>query len=192
MKVSKTILALVAAIAAAGFTPHKAQATQITGQLNLHGQAKFTPNTLGGATSVTSFKNVTVDFGSTGAFSGISVGTSVAMSSSYIFSPSSGTPTLWSVGGFTFDLQTSSVVMQNNNFLSISGTGTIFGPSFDPTPGVWTFQSTSSNGHPGPDGYFNFTASTSAVPTPDSGMTVALLGAGLIGLAAFRAKFAKS
>ena len=30
------------------------------------------------------------------------------------------------------------------------------------------------------------------MPTPDSGMTVALLGAGLIGLAAFRAKFAKS
>lgn len=192
MKISKTILAIVAVVASAGFACNQAQATKITGQLNLHGQAKFSPNSLGSATSVTSFKNVTVDFGSTDSFSSLAVGTSVAMASPYIFSPTTGTSTLWSVGGFTFDLQASTVVMRNSNFLSISGTGMIYGPGFDPTAGLWTFQSTSSNGRPGPDGYFNFTASTSAVPTPDSGMTMTLLGAGLIGLAAFRARFAKS
>jgi hypothetical protein len=190
MKLSKTLLALVAAVAAAGFTSQQAHATQISGMLNLHGTATFNTTSLGTAHSVTSFSNVTVDFGNTGAFAGISVGTPVMMTSPYIFSPSSTTPVLWSVGGFTFDLQTSTVATQSNNFLNISGTGTIFGGGYDATPGVWSFTSTNSNGHPHTS--FNFVANVTAVPTPDSGMTVALLGAGLIGIAAFRARFARS
>ena len=41
----------------------------------------------------------------------------------YIFTPPTATPGLWSVGGFTFDLDESTVVLQNADFLIISGTG---------------------------------------------------------------------
>ncbi len=189
MKLSKIVLAIVAAVAAAGFACEQAQATQITGLLNIGGTATFNTTSLGTATSVTSFDNVTVGGGNTGAFSSIGMGTSVAMASPYIFSPSTGTPTLWSVGGFTFDLQSSSVELQNKKFLVISGSGTIFGSGFDATPGVWAFTSQNAGGHP--HATFTFSANVEGVPNvPDSGMTVALLGAGLVGIAAFRAKFA--
>jgi VPDSG-CTERM motif len=191
MKLSKTVLAIVAAVAAMGFACQQAQATQITGMLNIAGTATFNTNSLGSATSVTAFNNVTVGGENTGAFTGIAAGTSVAMTSPYIFNPSTGTPMLWSVGGFVFDLQSSQVDFQSNTFLAISGAGTIFGPGFDPTPGVWAFTSQNAGGHPHTT--FTFSANVAAVPqVPDSGMTVALLGAGLVGLAAFRARFAKS
>lgn len=187
MKLSKTILAIVAAVATAGFGAHQAQATQITGMLNIAGTATFNTNSLKTATSVTSFSNVTVGGGNDGDFASIAAGTPVAMASPYIFTPSTGTPSLWSVGGFTFDLQTSTVT-QNKHFLTITGTGTIMGAGFDPTPGTWAFSTQNSSGKP--HATFTFSANVNAVPTPDSGMTVALLGAGLIGIAAFRAKFA--
>lgn len=181
---------MIAAVAAIGFSSQQAQATPITGLLNIAGTATFNTSHLGNATEVTSFTNVTVQGGSTGSFASIPVGTSVMMPS-YIFIPSTGTPALWSVGGFTFDLQTSTVEVRNNTSLTISGTGTIFGPGgFDPTPGVWAFTSQAPGGIGG--GTFSFSAGTTGAAVPDSGMTVALLGAGLVGIAGFRAKFAKS
>ncbi len=185
MKLSKTFLAIAAACTL-GFAG--AQAAQITGLLNISGTATFDSSSLGTATTVTAFNSVTVGGGNTGSFSGIAQGTSVAMASPYIFSPSTGTPALWSVGGFTFDLQTSTVTLQNNHFLAISGTGTIFGAGFDNTPGVWAFTSQNASGKPHTT--FTFSANTEAA-VPDGGMTMTLLGAGLLGLAAFRAKFAK-
>ncbi len=188
MKLSKTILAIVAAVAASGFTCQQAQATQISGMLNIAGTATFNHNSLKHDTEVVAFENVTVGGGNTGAFSGIALGTSVVMSSPYMFIPSTGVPTLLSVDGFTFSLNSSTVEKQSKGFLIISGAGTIFGNGFDPTPGLWAFSTQSAGGNPGTT--FTFSANVNAVPTPDSGMTVALLGAGLLGLAAFRAKFA--
>ena len=52
--------------------------------------------------------------------------------------------------------------MQGNGFVSVSGTGTITGNGFDPTPGTWTF--TTQN--PPANGVFSFSASTTAVPSP--------------------------
>jgi len=66
----------------------------------------------------------------------------------------------------------------------IEGTGIITGNGFDPTPGVWSFSQQAGRGT-----VLTFSGTTSAVP--DGGMTLALLGAGLMGLAAFRAKFGK-
>jgi VPDSG-CTERM motif len=182
MKISKRLFAIAAACA---FGLISAQAAQITGLLNISGTATFNTNSLATATQVTQFTDVTVGGGSTGDFASIPAGTLVAMASPYIFSPSTGTPALWNVGGFTFDLQTSTVVLQNNHFLSITGTGTIFGAGFNPTPGVWAFTSQNSSGRP--HSTFTFSANTEAQGVPDSGMTVTLLGLGLIGLATIRA-----
>jgi hypothetical protein len=186
MKSIKLILASVTAtVVAAGFAL-SAHATPITGMLNIGGTAKFNTKSLLTAKSAT-FSDELVLGGNTGAFAGFAVGTPVVMAS-YTFDPSTITNGLWSVNGFTFNLTSSTVVARSATFLSVSGKGIITGPAgFDATPGVWAFTSQNAGGHP--HDTFSFSANTTTVP--DGGMTLALLGAGLIGLAAFRAKFAK-
>jgi hypothetical protein len=189
MNLSKTILAIAIACTL-GFAGEQAKAAQINGLLNIEGTATFDTTSLGSASSVVSFDAVTVGGGNTGDFLAVAPGTAVAMASPYVFNPSTSTPLLWSVGGFTFSLTASSVDFQTNTFLAISGTGIILGGGFDPTPGVWAFTSQAPDGMSHPT--FTFSAGTVAVPSvPEGGMTVALLGAGLIGLVFFRAKFAK-
>ena len=184
MKLYKILLAIVAA-ASLGLLS-SAQATPITGMLNIAGQANFNTNSLLTASSAT-FTNPHVEGPNTGSFAGLVFPTPVVMAS-YTFDPSTMTNGLWSVGGFTFNLLSSTVEQRTSTFLSVSGTGIITGPpGFDPTPGVWAFTSQNAGGHPGMS--FSFSANTEAVP--DGGMTMALLGTGLMGLAAFRAKFGK-
>ena len=189
MKLVKTLMAgLAAMIIAVGFAL-SAQAIPITGMLNIAGTANFNTSSLATAGSAT-FTDVIVLGGNTGDFAGFAVGTPVVMAS-YTFDPSTITNGLWSVNGFTFNL-TSSVVQtpRSATFLSVSGTGIITGPAgFDATPGVWAFTSQNAGGHP--HDTFSFSANTEGGAVPDGGMTLALLGAGLMGLAAFRAKFGK-
>ena len=185
MKLHKILLAIVAAAASFGLLS-SAQAIPITGMVNIAGQANFNTNSLLTASSAT-FTNAHVEGPNTGSFAGLTFPTPVVMAS-YTFDPSTITNGLWSVGGFTFNLLSSTVEQRTATFLSISGTGTITGPpGFDPTPGTWAFTSQNAGGRPGMS--FSFSANTEAVP--DAGMTMALLGTGLMGLAAFRAKFGK-
>src|SRR5438876_7201482 len=187
MRLIRILMASLAAMVIAGGFALSAQATPITGMLNIAGTANFNTSSLLTAGSAT-FSDVLVLGGNSGTFAGFAVGTAVVMAS-YTFDPSTITNGWWSVNGFTFNL-TSSVVQtpRSATFLSISGTGTITGPpGFDPTPGVWAFTSQNAGGRP--HSTFSFSANTAAVP--DAGMTMGLLGAGLMGLAAFRAKFAK-
>ena len=104
MKLSKTLLAIVAAVASVGLLP-SAQATPITGMLNIAGTANFNTNSLTTAGSAT-FSDVLVLGGNTGDFASFAVGTPVVMAS-YTFDPSTITNGLWSVNGFTFNLLTS-------------------------------------------------------------------------------------
>jgi hypothetical protein len=187
MKLYKILLAIVASAAGVGLLS-SAQAVPITGMLNIGGTATFDTNSLATAHSAT-FSDALVLGGNSGDFAGFAVGTPVVMAS-YTFDPSTITNGLWSVNGFTFNLTASLVQLPRSaTFLSITGTGTITGPpGFDPTPGIWAFTSQNAGGRP--HSTFSFSANTEAVP--DGGMTMALLGTGLMGLAAFRAKFAKS
>ena len=188
MKLSKTILAMVA-VAASGLACQQAQAIPITGSMTFTGGAKFDTASLATASTVNTFSNTNVQ-DADGSFTGISG--PVTMSAPWTFAPVPGLarPALWSIGGFTFDLAGTTAVERpkvgNIQFLVITGVGTLFGPAgFDPTHVTWSFSTQS----PSSGGNFSFSASTSAVP--DGGMTVTLLGAALIGLAAYRAKFAK-
>src|SRR5438132_1721558 len=187
MKLYNILLPIVAAAARLGLLS-SAQATPITGMLNIGGTATFDTSSLATAHSAT-FSDAIVLGGNSGDFAGFAVGTPVVMAS-YTFDPSTITNGLWSVNGFTFNLLSSTVVSRSANFLSVSGTGIITGPpGFDATPGVWAFTSQNAGGHP--QDTFSFSANTEGGAVPDSGMTLALLGAGLMGLAAFRAKFAR-
>lgn len=186
MKLYKILLAIVATAASFGLLS-SAQATPITGMLNIGGTATFDTTSLATAHSAT-FSDALVLGGNSGDFAGFAVGTPVVMAS-YTFDPSTITNGLWSVNGFTFNLTSSVVKTPRNRFdLTVTGTGIITGPAgFDATPGVWAFTSQNASGRP--HSTFSFSANTEAVP--DGGMTMALLGTGLMGLAAFRAKFAK-
>lgn len=188
MKLSKSLKSILGAIAAIGLISN-AQAVPITGMLNIAGTATFDTVELENAHSAT-FNNVTVQGGNTGDFASLIVGTSVTMAA-YTFNPSTVTNGLWSVGGFTFNLNASTIEAQSASFLNVSGTGIVTGPpGFDPTPGVWAFTSQSPGGID--HDTFSFSATTDTLGVPDNGMTAMLLGAGLVGLAAFGWKFAKT
>ena len=183
MKLSKTLLAIVAAVASVGLLS-SAQATPITGMLNISGTATYNAP-IATATQVTLFNDVVTGGANTGSFSGIPAMVSVTMTSPYIFNPSTPTPALWSVAGFTFDLLSSVIFFQSSHGILLEGEGIITGNGFDPTSGHWSFSQQQGAGT-----VLTFSATTEAVP--DGGMTMALLGAGLMGLAAFRVKFAKA
>jgi hypothetical protein len=174
MKLIKPLLiGLTAMVVAAGFAV-SAQATLISGMLNIAGTATY-DKPIATATEVKLFSNVTTQGANTGDFSAILAGVPVAMTSPYIFNPSSAAPMLWSVAGFTFDLANSTIIFQSVNGLLIEGNGTISGNGFDPTPGKWSFSQQSGHGT-----RLSFSATTEAVP--DDGMTATLLGLGLAGV----------
>jgi hypothetical protein len=195
MKLSKTILATVASIGLLS----SAQATPITGLLNIKGSATFN-GPLSSATQITSFGGTEVGDGNMGSFASIASGTPVIMTAPYIFLPLPGVanPTLWSVGGFTFALDHTTNVIQNAFAITIIGSGTILGPGsgpgspFDNTPGTWVLTSQDPTGGHSGHTTFTFSAGTSPVGVPDGGMAISLLGLSLIGVGMFRAKFAKA
>jgi hypothetical protein len=186
MKIPKLLLAvLVAGIASSTFTTQQARGTMINGAITFAGGAIYDTMSLATATRVNTFVDVSV-MSRSGDFSGfVNMGDPVTMAMPWIFSPSTPTPSLWSVGGFTYDLMSSTVVLQNADFLLIQGIGTISGNGFMATQGTWSFTSQS----PSANGIFSFSAgSGNGNSVPDGGVTVGLLGIGLVAIELFRRK----
>ena len=186
---TKTILAVLAIgfISCALFS-QQAQATAIQGNINFAGGVQFDTNSLATATRLVTWfdSNGNAGFtsvapGGTGDFAGIPAGTQATMAQPWIFNPSTPTPGLWSVGGFTFDLLSSTIVTQNASFLLVTGIGIVSGNGFDPTSMEWSFSTQNAVG-----GIFSFSANGVAVP--DGGSAVALLGIALIGIEVLRRK----
>jgi hypothetical protein len=152
-----------------------AKAAPISGDIDFGGVVTFDTLSLATATRVQTWNSSIVlqDSGDFATF--VPVGTTATMAAPWIFNPSTATPSLWSVGGFTFDLSSSVVVSQSTTFLNVTGTGTIQGNGFDPTPGVWSFTSSNANGSN--HSTFGFQANASAVP---EGGAVALFGVGAV------------
>jgi hypothetical protein len=189
---TKTMLAALATgLLSCALFSQQAQATSIQGNINFAGGVQFDTNSLATATQVTTWFDVfnnagftSVAPGGTGDFAGIAPGTQATMAQPWIFTPSTPTPGLWSVGGFTFDLLSSTVVTQNAQFLNISGTGIVSGNGFDPTGMEWSFTAQQSGGTPRT--IFSFSAN--GVALPDGGSAVALLGLALVGIEVLRRK----
>jgi hypothetical protein len=155
------------------FTPSVAQAAPIIGSIGFSGD--WAPN--GGTIATTNAVNILGDDAnvdvSNGDFAGFVAVDDVAIYNDFTFNPSTAVAGLWSVGGFTFDLATSSIALQNAQFLILSGTGTVSGNGFDATPGVWTWSGDST----GSAVVFSSTTTTEGqVPEP---VTLLLFGAGL-------------
>jgi len=182
----KIVLSLLVIGAAAGsFCTRAEAAAPIVGQIDFIGTVSFGDNignvnvSLSSATRVATWISSFVSQDS-GDFSSISPGTNATMATPWIFNPSTNTPSLWNVGGFTFDLTSSVVVTQNSNFLNITGIGTVSSTNtnFTPTPATWSLTCSSPNG--GNGGTFSFQSNTAAVPESS---TVALLATGALSLA---------
>ena len=183
---SKTILTVVAVgLLSCGVFRQQAQASPIiTGDITFGGVVTFDSTHLNLAKEVTAW-NLAIVTSDSGSFGSIPVLSSVSLATPWIFNPSTATMPLWSVGGFTFDLTSSTIVSQSTTFLNITGVGTLSAAGFTTTPGKWSFTVSNAGGRP--QTTFGFTSDTSAVP--DGGATAALLGIALTGVEVFRRKF---
>jgi hypothetical protein len=192
MKLSKTILAVLGTgLLSCALFSQQAQAVEVNGNINFAGSVMYDTQSLATATQVTTwfdvfhnagFSNVTG--GATGDFASIPAGTQATMAQPWIFNPSTPTPALWSVAGFTFDLSSCTIVNQTAKDLTIEGTGIVSGNGFDATTMTWMFTSQNAGGQNMQE--FSFSANSNAVP--DGGSAVALLGIALAGIEVLRRK----
>jgi hypothetical protein len=180
---TKTILAVLAlGFVNCALFSEQAQATLITGDITFFGTVSLDGNA-NTATMVTAYHGL----GGTGSpfvasadgsFTGLD-GLAATFTAPWSFN-SGPVANFWSVGGYVFNLISSSITVQAGGSLIVDGTGTITGNGFDPTAGSWHF--TTQN--PSARGVFSFSAATGAVP--DGGSAVALLGIAFMGLEGLR------
>ncbi len=194
-------LTLLVQQAQAQAEPIEGSNVPITGTIGFSGLATFNTNSLATATQVINFQpfsggpnNSATVTNATGSFATtVTPGSLASFPNIYTFSPSVAVTPLWTVGGFTFNLTSSTIVLQTSTNLVIQGMGILTGPAgFDPTPGVWAFSTQQANGQNAAN--FSFSANTAGVGVgvPEGGSTVALLGVALLGVVGLRRKFARS
>lgn len=118
----------------------------------------------------------------TDSFISVPNGQSVAFSEPWIFTPSTPMTPLWTIvgfGNFTFNLASSTIALQDNDFLLIEGIGTLTGDNFEPTPAKWFFSTQGV----ATEGKFSWSSSVTAVP---EGSTAALLSGAMLTVCFFR------
>lgn len=190
MKLRTKIAATLAVLALAS----TAHAAPITGTINMgtdglifgsgvvlgnsSGVAITNGNSVAGATQVLNWVAPVVSSRS-GDFTSVPSGAAVTFATPWVFNPSTSYNPLWSVGGFTFNLSSSTFVFVGNA-LVVEGTGKLNKAGFDETNGVWTFT-TQGNAA---ENVFSWSSSSTAVAraVPDGGTSVAMLGLSLLGL----------
>lgn len=176
----KNIVKILAVAAVAVALTQTVQAVQITGNIGFSGSAVLNANTEAAATGVVAngWQNVVTGSADSGAFSSIGANVPVTLLSPWSFN-SGPLASFWTVGGFTFNLTSSSVFSSAGGFLNVVLAGTVSGNGFTTTAFAGTFQVAD----PSTDGKSTFTARLSFNPVPDGATTVLLLGATLSGLA---------
>jgi VPDSG-CTERM motif len=184
---SKAVLTVVAVgLLSCGLLPQQAQAMPITGDITFGAVVTFDSTHLNLAKEVKAW-DLAIVTSDSGSFGSIPILTNITMTAPWIFNPSTATIPLWQVGGFTFNLSSSTIVTQSTNFLNITGTGTLSKTGFTTTPGDWSFTVSNADGKKHTT--FGFQADTAATAVPDSGATAALLGVALAGVEVLRRKF---
>jgi len=172
----KKIISLAAASLVLLFTASTASAVQIDGMINFIGGGVVNADSSGTAVQTVEFSTTNVNddaFLQTGDFAGLE-GTAASFSD---FDVTNALPTtLWSVGGFTFnitDVLVNTIVPGNFfNTTTLEGTGIISAAGFEDTAAQWVITAN------GTDTRVSF--SSTAIPAPAG---AALLGLSLLGFA---------
>ena len=184
----KLVSKIGAALFAAFVLSSTASAVKIKGVIGFTGGASLNSNNLSLATQVVEWDTPKVSVIHTLDFAGIATGTDVLLVDTWdLTTAAPGIVDFWKVGGFSFDLTSSTRYYDpaGLGFLSASGYGVIRKVGLEDTTGTWSF----STQRPGAGNLFTFSASGEAIP--DGGTTVALLGVSLLGLHGLRRKFSK-
>lgn len=177
MTITKTMKMIVtAAVMAVSFN---ASAVFINGDITMSGDFLPTGGTsLGDATGIDFIDDdfmvdgATEDFATSGIMSG-DVGTYFDFS----FDPLTPGTQVWAIGGWSFALDSISILLQTDFFIVLQGTGMMSGTGFDDTTGTWNLTGNRAGA------LFNYSSGASAVAEP---ATLALVGLGFIGLAVAR------
>jgi hypothetical protein len=181
----KASLSLLTVAVSCGFLaePSQAAANPVVGTIDFNGVVTYDTTSLATATKVNIWNTAyvtkdTLDFTSVAPGSNVTLVPWTFDSGTPAFpAPGPSTPTLWTVGGFTFDLTSSMVVSQSSTFLNVTGVGTVSGNGFTPTAGTWSFTSSRAGGQDSQT--FGFQSST-AVPEASS-LTLIAMGSVLLG-----------
>ncbi|HEX3627607.1 MAG TPA: VPDSG-CTERM sorting domain-containing protein [Verrucomicrobiae bacterium] len=187
MKKKLLLIAAVAAMCGVGVA-QAAPSDPINGQITFAGGVTLDNSSAGGATEVLSWtgpggSGMPIVISSSGTFSGIAGGTAASFTAPWFFNSTSPVNSLWSVGGFTFDLTSSHIVFQGGNpaGVLVDGIGAVMGNGLAPEAMTWEF----ATGDPSADGVFSFQVADGtqgAATVPDGGTTAMLLGLGVLGL----------
>jgi hypothetical protein len=185
-QIQKTIRGFfVAALLVCGLFCHQTQAAGlITGNITFTDSVNLDTTSAGTATMVKAWSGLSLglpqvpsDDGDFAMF--VTPGAGVTFHAPWSFT-SGAISSFWSVGGFTFDLTSSSITSQGSGAVSVDAVGMISGNGFDPTPG--TFHFTTQD--PSASGLFSFSAAAAAVPEPATVMSF-LSGSSLLGALTF-------
>lgn len=191
----KTLTKMILAVLATGVIScalfsQQAQADPIVGNITFGGAVNLNTASAGTATAVTAWHG----FGGVGnprvvdadgdflAFVNPGITQALFGATPWFFNTVVPIANFWSVGGFAFELTTSSIFSQGGGGVIVTGYGWITGNGFDRTYGTWAFSTQDpSAGRPA---RFSFSAAEGTVP--DSGSTMALLGLAIVGVEALR------
>ena len=184
---------------AMALTVGSVSAIPITGSITFDGGVQLNTSSAATATEVTAWTGPA----STGfqpyvltdslSFATIAGNTPVSIVSPWSFNTPSSSPIMnfWSVGGFSFELLSSSIfaqgVQNGVGTVSVTGTGIITGNGYTATAATWSFSS--SDPSAGTPAVFSIQAASGTISgVPDGGTTIMLLGAALSGLGLLKRK----
>lgn len=172
------------------------QAIPITGNIAFHGTVTLNTGSVNTATEAIGWNNVAVG-GDSGTFAGsaaIPIGSAVTLAAPWFFN-SGVLLNFWSVGGYTFDLTSSSIYFQGAGFLNILISGTVRGHGYDTTQftGAFSLQNPSANGASLFTESMSFASakqisSNQISSIPDGGMTIFTLSFALVGIGLLKRK----
>jgi len=174
----KKILTLsLFALAAAMAVGTDARATLIDGNITFIGGVVLDNAVFSNATGVSGFTNASVLSVDGNFVPWVADGDAVTFPATWLFESGPVAP-FWSVGGFSFNLTSSSVSLRNATGIVVDGSGWITGNGFEETAGLWSFSTNTFAA----GGKFSFSAASTSVP--DNGASIVLLGLGLVGVGA--------